>query len=171
MRSPISTTPSSSRRAHADTFTHRGNVYAELGDYNRATDDFQHALELNSNCADAYRSLAWLEATCPDERFRDPQQAVAAAERAAKLSPQGDCFVLDALAAAYASAGNFEAPSTTKSRRWPSPPKASPPNSPSASPSTNNTTPTTTKSAALPSTTKSAPPLSTPPPATAAAAH
>lgn len=92
----------------SDTFTHRGNVYAELGDYNHATSDFQHALELNSNCADAYRSLAWLEATCPDARFRDPQQAVVAAENAAKLSPQGDCFVLDALAAAYASAGNFD---------------------------------------------------------------
>src|SRR5262249_17786255 len=92
----------------SNTFTDRGNVYAELGDYQRATSDFQHALELNSTSADAYRSLACLQATCPDARFRDPQQAVAAAESAAKLSPQGDCFVLDALGAAYASAGNFD---------------------------------------------------------------
>jgi tetratricopeptide (TPR) repeat protein len=92
----------------ADAYTHRGNVYAELGDYGRATDDFKHALTLNANCADAYRSLAWLESTCPDERFRDSQQAVAAAERAAKLSPKRDCFVLDALAAAHASAGDFD---------------------------------------------------------------
>jgi tetratricopeptide (TPR) repeat protein len=93
----------------ADTFTHRGNVYAELGDYNRATDDFHHALELDANCADAYRSLAWLESTCPDEKFRDAQQAMAAADRAAKLSQPGNCFVLDALAAAHANAGDFEA--------------------------------------------------------------
>jgi tetratricopeptide (TPR) repeat protein len=94
---------------NADAFAHRGNVYAELGDYSRATNDFQQALQLNGNCADAYRSLAWLESTCPDEQFRDAQQAVAAAERAAKLSPPGNCFVLDALAAAQANAGNFDA--------------------------------------------------------------
>jgi tetratricopeptide (TPR) repeat protein len=94
---------------NADAFAHRGNVYAELGDYSRATNDFQHAFELDGNCADAYRSLAWLESTCPDEQFRDAQQAVTAAERAAKLSPPGNCFVLDALAAAQANAGNFDA--------------------------------------------------------------
>jgi tetratricopeptide (TPR) repeat protein len=92
----------------ADAYTHRGNVFAELGDYERATGDFKNALQLNTNCADAYRSLAWLEATCPDERFRNSQQAVAAAERAAKLSSGHDCFVLDALAAAHANAGDFE---------------------------------------------------------------
>jgi tetratricopeptide (TPR) repeat protein len=94
---------------NADAFAHRGNVYAELGDFSRATNDFQHALELDGNCADAYRSLAWLESTCPDEQFRDAEQAVAAAERAAKLSPPGNCFVLDALAAAQANASNFDA--------------------------------------------------------------
>jgi tetratricopeptide (TPR) repeat protein len=93
----------------ANTFVHRGNVYAELGNYELATDDFQHAIELDANCADAYRSLAWLQSTCPDERFRDSKQAVIDAERAAKLSAAGNCFVLEALAAAHANAGDFEA--------------------------------------------------------------
>jgi tetratricopeptide (TPR) repeat protein len=92
----------------SNTLTHRGNVYAELGDFERALADFHQALDLNANCTDAYRSLAWLESTCPDPQYRDPQQAVEAAERAAKLAPQGDCFVLDALAAAYAGAGDFD---------------------------------------------------------------
>jgi tetratricopeptide (TPR) repeat protein len=52
--------------------------------------------------------LAWLHATCPEARYRDPQQAIAAAEHAAKLSPPTDCFALDALAVAHASAGNFD---------------------------------------------------------------
>jgi hypothetical protein len=52
--------------------------------------------------------LAWLHATCPHATFRDPQQAIAAAEEGAKLSPPTDCFALDALAVAHASAGNFE---------------------------------------------------------------
>jgi tetratricopeptide (TPR) repeat protein len=88
---------------------HRGNVYAELGNYERARDDFERSLAIDTNCADAFRSLAWLESTCPDERFRNAEKAVEAAERAAKLSPAGDPFVLDALAAAHANAGDFEA--------------------------------------------------------------
>ena len=70
--------------------------------------DFQASLKLDSQSPDAYRSLAWLMATCPDPRFRDPEQALSAAQRAARLSPPGDCFVLDALAAAHANAGQFD---------------------------------------------------------------
>ena len=92
---------------NAEAYTHRGNVYAELSDFGRAVDDLQQALAIDADCAGANRSLAWLMATCPDSRFRDPRQAVAAAERAAKHSPHGDPFVLDALAAAYASAGQY----------------------------------------------------------------
>jgi tetratricopeptide (TPR) repeat protein len=93
---------------NANVYTHRGNVYAELGDFEQAVDDLEQALAVDANCAAAYRSLAWLMATCPDARFHDPQQALAAAERAAKLSPPGDPFVFEALAAAYAGAGQFE---------------------------------------------------------------
>jgi tetratricopeptide (TPR) repeat protein len=92
----------------ADAYTQRGNLAAESGDFERAASDLRRAIEINPKWADAYRSLAWLHATCPDAAFRDPQQAIAAAEEAAKLSPPTDCFVLDALAVAYASAGNFE---------------------------------------------------------------
>ena len=93
---------------YAEAFAHRGNVHAELGEFARASKDFQQALRLDPESSDAYRSLAWLMATCPDARFRDPQQALAAAEQAAQLAPPGDCFVLDALAAAHANAGYFD---------------------------------------------------------------
>jgi tetratricopeptide (TPR) repeat protein len=92
----------------ADTYTQRGNLAAERGDFEPAVNDLQRAIAIDPNWAEAYRSLAWLHATCPDARYRDPQQAIAAAEEAAKLSPPTDCFALDALAAAHASAGNFE---------------------------------------------------------------
>lgn len=88
-------------------YTNRGNVHAERGDYGEAIADFRHALQLDPNWVEAYRSLAWLLATCPDPTVCDPQQAVAAARRAAALAPPDDCYVLDALAAAYASAGQF----------------------------------------------------------------
>ncbi|HEY3393904.1 MAG TPA: tetratricopeptide repeat protein [Lacipirellulaceae bacterium] len=92
----------------ADTYTQRGNLSAERGEFEPAVSDLHRAIAIDPNWADAYRSLAWLHATCPDARYRDPQQAIAAAEQAAKLSPPTDCFALDALAVAHASAGNFE---------------------------------------------------------------
>jgi hypothetical protein len=48
-----------------------------------------------------------LLATCPEQKFRNPRQALSSAERAAQLAP-GDPFVLDALAAANANAGQFD---------------------------------------------------------------
>jgi tetratricopeptide (TPR) repeat protein len=91
----------------ADGFTQRGNVAAERGEFDRAIDDFRRALAIDPKWAEAYRSLAWLHATCVDPQYRDPDQALAAARRAAELSPN-DSFVLEALAAAYASAGTFD---------------------------------------------------------------
>jgi tetratricopeptide (TPR) repeat protein len=91
----------------ADAHTQRGNLAAERGDFNQALSDLRRAVALDPKWAEAYRSLAWLHATCPDPRFRDPEQAIAAAEQAAKLSAPDDCFILDALAVAHASAGNF----------------------------------------------------------------
>jgi tetratricopeptide (TPR) repeat protein len=92
----------------ADVFAHRGNVYAELGEYGRAIADFQQALALDAQSADAYRSLAWLLATCPDAQYRNPHEAVAAAQAAMKIAAAGDPFMLDTLAAAYASGGQFD---------------------------------------------------------------
>jgi len=91
-----------------DNYTQRGNLAAERGDFERAANDLRRAVAIDPTWADAYRSLAWLHATCPNAAFRDPQQAIAAAEEAAKLSPPTDCFALDALAVAHASAGNFK---------------------------------------------------------------
>lgn len=92
----------------ADAYTQRGNVRAERGEYRQAMDDFGRALEAEPNWANAYRSKAWLLATCPDRRVRDPHQALAAARRTQQLMGPDDCYVLDALAAAYASDGQFD---------------------------------------------------------------
>ncbi|MBI3494054.1 MAG: hypothetical protein HY047_20090, partial [Acidobacteria bacterium] len=52
-------------------------------------------------------ALAWTLATSPDATLRKPAEAVRLAERAATLTNRRDVTVLDALAAAYASAGRF----------------------------------------------------------------
>ncbi len=92
----------------SDAITQRGNLAAEQGNYDQAIADFQQAIAKNPNWAEAYRSLAWLEATCPIANFQNPQQAIAAAEQAAKLAPANDYLILDTLAAAHASAGHFD---------------------------------------------------------------
>ena len=50
---------------------------------------------------------AWVLATSPDASLRDGAQAVALAERAARLAGGRQPAVLDTLAAAYAEAGRF----------------------------------------------------------------
>jgi tetratricopeptide (TPR) repeat protein len=93
---------------HPDTFSQRGNILAEKGNFVQALGDFRRALAIDADWAEAYRSLAWLQATCPDPRYRDPEQAIAAAQQAQRLSGPNDCFVLEALAAAHGSAGAFD---------------------------------------------------------------
>jgi tetratricopeptide (TPR) repeat protein len=52
--------------------------------------------------------LALLYATCPEEKFRDGEQAVALARKACQLTNWQDSDSLSALAAAYAECANFE---------------------------------------------------------------
>ncbi|MBX9789990.1 MAG: tetratricopeptide repeat protein [Pirellulales bacterium] len=52
-------------------------------------------------------NLAWLLATLPDQRLRDPNQAIALAERACEVTKRQAPFPLDVLAAARAAAGDF----------------------------------------------------------------
>jgi hypothetical protein len=52
--------------------------------------------------------LAWVRAIAPDPAVRQPEEAVRLAERAAAISGRRDAAVLDALAASYASARQFD---------------------------------------------------------------
>jgi tetratricopeptide (TPR) repeat protein len=92
----------------AATLVLRGDLFAQVGYYEQAVADLNAALALDPASAAAYRSVAWLLATCPDERFRDADKALEAARRAERFGNQGDPATLDVLAAAYASAGLME---------------------------------------------------------------
>lgn len=91
-----------------NAFTQRGNLAAEQGDFEQALADFQRALEIDANGAEAHRCLAWLYATCSDERFRDPERALAEAQQAAEHSSSSDYHLIETLAAAYAATGQFD---------------------------------------------------------------
>jgi protein O-mannosyl-transferase len=77
------------------------------GQNRAAVDELRTAVALQPDLAAELNSLAWILATDPDPTLRNPPEAVAAAERANKLSSSGDPQILDTLAAAYASAGRF----------------------------------------------------------------
>ena len=89
-------------------FEQRGNIHAEGGDYPRAVTDFLTAVHCDPSSADAYSTLAWVLATCPDEQLWDPEMALESAKRARRLSPREDQRSLEAAAAAYAANGRFD---------------------------------------------------------------
>jgi tetratricopeptide (TPR) repeat protein len=93
----------------AQIATSRADLLADMGRYYQAIDGYKVAISLDANLAAAHRGLAWMLATCPASECRNPQQALASAERARALAANDDDVTLDTLAAAKASAGDFAA--------------------------------------------------------------
>jgi tetratricopeptide (TPR) repeat protein len=92
----------------AEPLLDRGDVHRSLGQWPQAAEDYRQAVALDPRCSRAYRSAAWILATCPLERYRNAELAVQAAEKALDLDGRQDVSYLDTAAAAYASAGQFD---------------------------------------------------------------
>jgi protein O-mannosyl-transferase len=69
---------------------------------------YRQALLADPKWVDPMVRAAWILATHPDAGVRRPDEAVSLAERAAELTQRRDARALDVLAAAYASAGQFD---------------------------------------------------------------
>ena len=89
--------------AHANL----GGIFSTEGRVREAIAEYRLALDANPDLLEPLAALAWALATSPDAAVRRPREAVQLAERAALLTGRRDVTVLDALAAAYASAGRF----------------------------------------------------------------
>ena len=85
----------------------RGGTYQSLRRYDLALADMRKRLDLNRENVQAHNDMAWLLATCDDERYRDGEKAILHATRACELSGWRDAAMLDTLAAAYAESGQF----------------------------------------------------------------
>jgi Flp pilus assembly protein TadD len=96
------------RPENAEAHDNLGRILAASGHSSEALIHFRQALTLRPEWAAPLRGLAWVHATSRDPAVYDGVQAVGFAERAVALSRPGDPTVLDALAAAYAAAGQFE---------------------------------------------------------------
>ena len=61
-------------------------------------------------------TIAWMMATCDDERFRDPKRSLQFAKKAIELNGGEDFQLLDTMAAAHANAGQFNYAVTEQQR-------------------------------------------------------
>ena len=80
-------------------------MLAGRGEVGAAVEHWNSVLELDPDRASALNNLAYALATHPDPERRDPERAVALAERAVELTGGADPRPLAALAAAYRAAG------------------------------------------------------------------
>jgi tetratricopeptide (TPR) repeat protein/serine/threonine protein kinase len=77
-------------------------------DHEGAVSCFRKTIELDPKDAVAHGRLAWLLATCPDAKIRDPGRAVVLAQKAIELDPRAKNN-LNTLGAAHFRAGNWKA--------------------------------------------------------------
>jgi superkiller protein 3 len=104
------------RPDNADAHSNLGRLFSAIGQDRAAADEFRKAVSLRPEHASALAGLAWVLATSVDQGVRSPQEAVGAGEQSVALTGNADAAALDALAAAYASAGDFSRAVTAAER-------------------------------------------------------
>ncbi|HBE68986.1 MAG TPA: hypothetical protein DDW52_12630 [Planctomycetaceae bacterium] len=88
--------------------TDLADAHHYLGNWQQAAEAYRSAVAVNNQYARAFQNAAWLMATCPDVKYRKSELAISAAKKAITLQKSEDAKALDTLAAAYASAGQFD---------------------------------------------------------------
>ncbi len=78
------------------------------GQMDEAIGEYRKTLELNPTFAPVHNNLAWVLATCPALKVRDPQSAVALAQKAVDLAPTVGNY-WNTLGAAYYRADDWKA--------------------------------------------------------------
>jgi tetratricopeptide (TPR) repeat protein len=82
--------------------------FVKLDRTREAISFYESAITHDPNNVTILNNLAWQLAAHPEEDMRDPGRAVVSAEKAARLTKQENPHVLDTLAVAYASSGDFD---------------------------------------------------------------
>ena len=104
----LSTDPNNAS-AHAQL----ARCLVELSQIEFAVEHLRAAVRLNPNDFAATLTLAWLQATSPDEAVRDGASALKLAQQLHSASRGENLMVLDVLAAAFAEQGDFASAKAT----------------------------------------------------------
>jgi tetratricopeptide (TPR) repeat protein len=96
------------RPDYAEAHSNLAIALSAKGEVGEAVSHYREALRLRPDFGQAGNNLAWILATNVDPEIRGAQEAVRIAEHAAELAGDRNPAVLDTLAAAYASAGQYE---------------------------------------------------------------
>jgi Zn-dependent protease with chaperone function len=91
-----------------------GDLYYGRKNFEGAVEAYETAIALSPRSVEVLNNLAWLYATCEDERLRDPVRSLALAQRAAGLETAA--HILDTLAEAYFVNGRIDQAIETEKR-------------------------------------------------------
>jgi tetratricopeptide (TPR) repeat protein len=92
----------------AVAYNNRGYNLQQLQQFDKALADYRRAIELAPRYLLALQNKAWLLTTCEQELLRDPGEAIETAEKVCEFSEYKELGDLVLLAAAHASAGEFQ---------------------------------------------------------------
>jgi tetratricopeptide (TPR) repeat protein len=102
----IELVPDDPQRSHSYYMRAQANI--QLGHFEQARTDYQTFLKRAPSHAGVHNGLAWLLATCPDAKLRDPERAVELARKATQLKPEVGIY-WKALGVAHYRAGDWKA--------------------------------------------------------------
>jgi superkiller protein 3 len=97
----------------AEAHNNLGLALRTMGERKEALRHFEAALRLRPEWPVPMNEAAWILATHPDGRIRNPGEAIRLAEGAAERTGRRQPVILDTLAAAYAAAGQFDRAAAT----------------------------------------------------------
>ena len=92
---------------HVTSYRTRGISWHQQGKYDKACADLNEAIRIDPKDFGSCCELAWLLATCPDEKYRDGKRAIELATSACEVAGWKNPYGVCALAAAYAENGDF----------------------------------------------------------------
>jgi TPR repeat protein len=95
-------------QGYADSYYVRGQIYQEWLEYAKAISDINKTIAINPNHVRALNSLAWIQSTAKNRKYRNGKEAISNAKQAVSLTNRKDAMILETLAAAYAEDDQYE---------------------------------------------------------------
>jgi tetratricopeptide (TPR) repeat protein len=98
---------------YAGAYYNLGKIFANQGRVKEAILNYRKSLRFNPDMTETLYNLSWILACFEDGKYRNGEEAVKLAEKLCKITRYNQPLALDALAAAYAETGKFDAAALT----------------------------------------------------------